>query len=109
MSPPAIDFAALCDELGTLIDAPPAHDDAARARVERTLTDGYAHAMALEADGLRLERQIADVAAQPDTRDPRAKTVELQDLSLRLTETSSDLKHLRGLLAALRRRTSAAA
>jgi hypothetical protein len=109
MSPPAIDFAVLCDELGTLIDAPPARDDAARARVERTLTDGYAHAMALEADGLRLERQIADIAAQLDTRDAGAKTVELQDLSLRLTETSGDLKHLRALLAALRRRASAAA
>ena len=99
----------LCDELGTLIHAPPARDDAARAHVERTLTDGYAHAMALEGDRLRLERQIADVAAQADTRDPRVKTIELQDLSARLTETSGDLKHLRGLLAALRRRTSAAA
>lgn len=109
MSPPAIDFAVLCDELGTLIDSPPASDDAARARVERTLTDGYAHAMALEADRLRLERQLADVAAQVDARDPGAKTVELQDLSARLTVASGDLKHLRGLLAALRRRTSAAA
>jgi hypothetical protein len=109
MSAAAIDFASLCDQLGALIEGPPARNDAARARVERTLTDGYAHAMSLEAERLRLERQISEVAAQVSVTERGARTEELQDLSLRLSRASTDLKHLRGLLTTLRRRVSAAA
>jgi len=109
MSSVAIDFARLCEELRTLNDAPAARYEASRARVERTLTDGYAHAMSLEADRLRLERQIGDVAAQVDVRAPGAKTGELQELSSRLADTSRELEQLRKLLAAARRRPSAAA
>jgi hypothetical protein len=102
-----MDFASLCDELGGLIDAPPAHGEAARAQLERTLTDGYAHALSLEGARLKLERQIGDVAATVAERGPRTR--ELQELSARLASTSDDLKHLRRLLATLRRRVSAAA
>jgi thioredoxin-like negative regulator of GroEL len=109
MSPAAIDFASLCDELGLLIDAPPARDEAARARLERTLTDGYAHAMSLEAKRLKLERRIGDVASQVTVANRGARTEELQELSARLASTSDDLKHLRRLLATLRRRVFAAA
>jgi hypothetical protein len=38
-----------------------------------------------------------------------AKTDELSDLSVRLSRASGDLKHLRALLVAARRRVSAAA
>jgi ABC-type phosphate transport system auxiliary subunit len=106
MSPVAIDFGRLCDELRTLTDAPAARDEASRARVEWTLTDGYAHAMSLELDRLRLERQIGEVAAQVDVRARGAKTEELQELSARLADTSRELEHLRELLAAVRRRPS---
>lgn len=109
MSAAAINFSLLCDELAALIDAPPARDEAERARLERTLTDGYAQAMALEAERLRLERQIGEVASQVTVRDRGAKTEELQDLSERLAQASSDLKHLRRLLTTLRRQVSAAA
>jgi uncharacterized protein (DUF342 family) len=109
MSPAAIDFSSLCDELGLLIDAPPARDDAARAQLERTLTDGYAHAMSLEARRLKLERQIGDVASQVSVAARGERTEELQELSASLATTSDDLKHLRRLLATLRRRVSAAA
>jgi hypothetical protein len=109
MSPAAIDFVSLCDELAVLIDAPPARDDATRAEVERTLTNGYAYAMSLEAERLRLERQIGEVAAQVRVEEPGARTQELQDLSGRLASASRDLERLRALLAALRRRFSAAA
>jgi hypothetical protein len=105
----AIDFASLCDQLGELIEGPPAQTDDARARLERTLTDGYAQAMSLEAEQLRLERQIGDVAAQVSVTERGARTEELQELSLRLSRASTDLEHLRGLLTALRRRVSAAA
>jgi hypothetical protein len=107
--PAAIDFGALCDELDALIDTPPAHDKAGRARVERTLTDGYAGAMKLEAERLRLERRIGEVAAQVSVDNRGAKTEELADLSLKLSATSSDLERLRELLAQARRRASAAA
>src|SRR5262249_45728300 len=40
MTPVAIDFGTLCDELDAIIAGPPARDDAARAHFERTLTDG---------------------------------------------------------------------
>ncbi len=103
----AIDFGTLCGELGALIDGPPAGDDVTRARLERTLTDGYAQALSLEAERLRLERKIGKVASQVSDAD--ARTDELSELSLRLSRASGDLKHLRGLLAAARRRVSAAA
>lgn len=107
--PPAIDFGALCDELGALISAPPKRDVTARAELERTLTDGYASALTLEAERLRLERRIGEVAAGLHTPSGDGKTEELADLSLRLSEASSDLRRLRELLVQLRQRVSTAA
>ena len=110
MSPGAIDYATLCDQLDALIQGPPTpRDHAGRAHVERTLTTGYASAMKLEAERLRLERKIGEVAAQVSLKNRGARTEELADLSLRLSQTSGDLDHLRELLAAARQRTSAAA
>jgi hypothetical protein len=105
----ALDFHALCDELDALIAAPPARDQAGRAQLERRLTDGYASAMSLEAERLKLERRIAEVAAQVSVRNRGAKTEELAELSSRLVETSGELERLRALLVKLRRRASAAA
>jgi hypothetical protein len=110
MAPPAaIDFGALCNELGALIKGPPARDDASRAQLERTLTDGYASALSLEAERLRLERRIGEVAAQVSERNKQIKADELADLSLRLSRASGDLRHLRRLLVTLRQRAAAAA
>ena len=109
MSPAAIDFGALCDELHALIEGPPAGDEATRARFERTLTDGYAGAHSLEAEQLRIERRIGKIAGEMSQRDRDLKADELAELSLRLSRTSVDLMRLRKLLAAARRRTSAAA
>jgi hypothetical protein len=105
----AIDYATLCDELGALIDGPPARDEIARADVERTLTNGYASAMKLEAERLRLERRISEIAAQVSVKNRGAKTEELADLSLRLSQASGDLRYLRELLVEARRSVSAAA
>jgi len=109
MTPAAIDFGTLCDELDAIIAGPPARDEAARARFERTLTDGYARAHVLEAEQLRIERRIAKIAGQMRHRDRDIKADELADLSLRLSRTSVDLVHLRKLLAEARRRAVAAA
>jgi chromosome segregation ATPase len=108
-SPAAIDFHALCDELDALLEAPPARDQAGRAQLERTLTDGYASAMSLEAERLKLERRIGEVAAQVSVKDRGAKTEELAALSSQLSETSGELERLRARLVKLRRRVSAAA
>ena len=105
----AIDFVTLCKELEALIEAPPARDRCGSARVERTLTDGYASAMQLEAERTRIERRIGAVAAQVSLERRGAKTEELADLSLRLSQTAGDLEHLRKLLAVARSRATTAA
>jgi hypothetical protein len=104
-----IDYASLCDELGALIAAPPAADKASRARVERTLTNGYAGAMKLEAERLRLERRIGEIATQVSVKRRGAETEELAELSLRLSRAAGDLRHLRELLVEARRSSSTAA
>jgi hypothetical protein len=109
MTPAAIDFGTLCDELDAIIAGPPAPDEASRARFERTLTDGYASAHLLEAEQLRIERRIAKIAGQMRHRDRDVKADELADLSLELSRTSVDLVHLRKLLAEARRRAVTAA
>ena len=105
----AIDFGTLCDELDALIAGPPARDDATRADVERTLTDGYAQAHSLEAEQHRIERRIGKLAAEMSARDRELKADELAELSLRLSRASVDLRQLRTLLATARRSVSAAA
>ena len=109
MTPAAIDFGTLCDELDAIIAGPPARDEAARARFERTLTDGYARAHLLEAEQLRIERRIAKIAGQMRHRDRDVKADELADLSLQLSRTSVDLVHLRKLLSEARRQAVTAA
>jgi hypothetical protein len=108
-SPAAIDFGLLCSELDALIEGPPANDEADRDRYERTLTDGYARAHSLEAEQLRIERRIGKLAGEMGARNREIKADELAELSLRLSRASVDLAHLRKLLTAARRRSSAAA
>jgi hypothetical protein len=107
--PPAIDFGTLCNELRALLEASPGNDARARADLERTLTNGYAQALTLEGERLKLERRIGQVASEVTVERRGAKTEELADLSQRLRQASSDLEHLRALLVAARRHTSAAA
>jgi ABC-type phosphate transport system auxiliary subunit len=110
VAPPlAIDFGILCSELDALIEGPPATDADTRARVERTLTDGYAGALSLEAERLRLERRIGEVASQVRDGNKERKADELADLSSRLNRASGELMQLRKLLVAARSRGSAAA
>jgi hypothetical protein len=58
----AEDLTTLLDEIESLLREPSAGGGAAVARIEQTLTDGYARALALEGRRWRLERQIAEVA-----------------------------------------------
>ncbi|HEX3805953.1 MAG TPA: hypothetical protein VHV52_04145 [Gaiellaceae bacterium] len=72
-------------------------------RIERTLTDGYAQALSLEAERLRLERQLAELAQGIQRGDTAKKARELSTLAKRLDGAGDDLVRLRALLAQLRR------
>ena len=74
------------------------------ARIERTLTDGYAKALSLEAERWRLEKQIGEVAASIARGEEAKKARELSSLAKRLEASDCDLTRLRGLLASLRAR-----
>src|SRR2546430_15066604 len=63
-------------------------------RLESTLTDGYAQALALEAERWRLERRLAEVARAG--RDPGE---ELSSIGRRLTIADDELSQLRTLLS----------
>jgi len=93
------------DAIQALLAAPENGDLAA---LERTLTDGYAKALTLEAERWRIERRIGEVAATLGGGDATAKTKEIVALAQRLEASDADLASLRNLLAALRVRADAA-
>jgi len=69
------------------------------SRMEDTLTEGYAQALALEAERWRLERRIGEVAREGPT-----DIEELRSLGTRLTRADGELATLRSLLGRLRER-----
>lgn len=72
--------------------------------LERLLTDGYAEALSLEAETVRLEKRLT--AAALDLGDGSAeKARELSSLAHALDQRSGELAALRRLLAELRTHT----
>ena len=72
--------------------------------VEHTLTDGYALALELEGECLRIGRRMAELTR---TVEQPEEAEELRLLAARLIEAEAELSTLRVLLAELsRRRTS---
>jgi ABC-type phosphate transport system auxiliary subunit len=93
------------DEIRSLLDSPPDGEDAPTiAAIEHTLTAGYARALALEAERWRLERRIAQVAAELGGKSQDDEHSELTQLGQRLSVADGDLNNLRGLLSSLRSR-----
>lgn len=90
------EMSALLDEIAAVIS----DDGADRAQVERTLTDGYAHALTLESERLRLEKRIAELAERRGSK----ATQEVAMLNRELVGTSGNLATLRSTLAELRKR-----
>ncbi len=72
-------------------------------QIERTLTDGYARALSLEAEKWRLEKRIAQVAEGLQRGDMAKKALELASLAKERDGHDEDLAALRGLLGQLRR------
>jgi tRNA C32,U32 (ribose-2'-O)-methylase TrmJ len=72
-------------------------------QIERTLTDGYAQALSLEAERWRLERRLTEVAHGLERGDAEEQAHELRSLAARLHGNSGELETLRGVLADLRR------
>jgi hypothetical protein len=75
--------------------------------IERTLTDGYAEALSLEAERWRLEKRLAEVAHALPNGDVTAKAHELAALAERLDGNAGELTRLRGALGDLRRHADA--
>jgi hypothetical protein len=98
---------ALLEQIDELL-AEPAEEPASLARLERTLTDGYAYALALESERWRLEQRLSELAGELSGGDQALKSKELALLSDRLAKNAGLLAGLRGELTRLRARTSAA-
>jgi hypothetical protein len=95
------------DEIRELLAAPrPQEAEPFLARLDATLTAGYAHALQLEAERWRLERRLGEVAAElaRETSVPRAE--ELAALSQQLSSANESIAALRALLTSLRDKRS---
>jgi hypothetical protein len=73
------------------------------SRIECTLTDGYAKALALEAERLRLERRLGEVARDADGAGGEL-AAELAEIAERISRADGRLARLRALLDLLRER-----
>ena len=98
------------DQIRSMLAAPPAGAKAPSLdEIEDALTAGYANALAIEAERLRIERKIAEVAASLDAEaSPDPRTAELATLGQRLSAADGDLAQLRALLSSLRTRADEA-
>jgi hypothetical protein len=104
------DVSNLITRIDALLDSPSDADTAdVRAHMEVTLTDGYAAALALEAEQWRLQRRIAAIAAELAAGPPKVRTKELASIGRRLAEAEEELEALRETLAPLRARIALAA
>ncbi len=79
-----------------------------RAAVEEALTLGYAQALSLEAERLRLDRRITALAAGLVSDGAGAAVAELAELARRRTHADGELTRLREALLLLRTRLRSA-
>jgi hypothetical protein len=94
------DLRPLIDRIRSLLDGRAADPGGTLTEVEDTLTDGYAAALELEAERLRIERRMSELALTVERSD---QADELRGLAARLIETEASLAEIRALLAELRR------
>ena len=95
------DLAPLLERITTLLRNRPADPGKPLVtEMEDTLTDGYARALQLEGERLRIERRIGELARSVDGPDEAA---ELKALAARLRAVDGELGGLRGHLGALQK------
>jgi ABC-type phosphate transport system auxiliary subunit len=95
------------DQIRSMLESPPSGVKAPSLdEIEDTLTAGYANALALDAERLRIERKIAEIAASLDAEPEDSRAAELATLGQRLTAAGGDLAQLRALLSSLRTRAN---
>jgi hypothetical protein len=95
----------LLTEIAGLLEQAEGDDDP--ARLERTLTDGYAQALTLEAERTTLERQVLRLSLTLDEHDA-SSALEVSALARRLDACDDSAARLRNELVRLRRRHSRA-
>jgi hypothetical protein len=99
---------ALLEQIDELLTASSQADEPATlARLERTLTDGYAHALSLEAERLRLERRMTELADELHDGNREQKAQELAQVSRRISRAGAEIDSLRNTLSQLRAHATA--
>ena len=102
------DLDLLLERIRALLDASAEGVDLPRGELEPTLTDGYARALELDAECLRLEHRIDRLTRElADGRE--VPTGKLSGLLRRLHDTEQRSTELRALLVPLRRLVAYAA
>jgi predicted nucleic acid-binding Zn-ribbon protein len=97
----------LIDDIRNLLAAPnSAEAKPFLERVDSTLTEGYAHALQLEAERWRIEQRIAELLAALPSETSELRASELSELSQRLASANESIASLRALLDSLRERRS---
>jgi ABC-type phosphate transport system auxiliary subunit len=71
---------------------------------EDMLMDGYAHALELETERIRLERRFSELAHTLAQEHGSERLPELRSLKQRISKTDEKLARLRAVLTAARRR-----
>ncbi|MDQ3992488.1 MAG: hypothetical protein M3229_02400 [Actinomycetota bacterium] len=102
------DTTALIDRVHALIDAPLDGTPGERASIEYTLTEGYARALALEAERRRIDERITELTTLLRADDQR-RLSEFTALAQRRSRAEGEISRLRALLRTLRERLAAAA
>jgi len=109
LGPVSTDQPTTFDQIQELLRAPVLGvDGPTLAHVEATLTEGYARALALDAECLRIERRLGELARTVNGDDPAGSAGEFAALSERLSSTDGELSRLRTVLGVLRDRARAA-
>jgi hypothetical protein len=96
------ELASITDRIHALLARLERGDYPDRARLEDTLTEGYACALALDAECDRLERRIAEHAARLGVDGSAEEARKLSALARHLARRRRELEALRDLLAVLR-------
>jgi hypothetical protein len=95
-------LASTTDRINALLDRIERGDYPDRARLEETLTDGYAWALKLDAECGRLERRISVNAAQLADETSEETARELSALARLLSRRRDERDALRRLLVVLK-------